>query len=315
MVSANNCGKEIEDACKSECKPSSPEDKIVDKRNSKIANFDELDVNDITIIEEYASTDHDSTIHPDSTTHRHASTTNMAIPRPSSGSTAGYQTDIPDEDESKDNENTAREEDNTQEISNEVANSATKSATKNSSATGSTASSADDDAKSSSKKHLLRAPNAANNKFLSPLDTTADAAQTDSDSKLILENAGFCKTIKNKALKSPHAGAGLSMDGNVVKKRASINSDGLKSADSDGEEKKKRLNKWQRLRSGWTTSSLDEKGNYKHWINTTQADFFFGGFILLNGIVLAIETDARQGENEHNVECVLSLIIDNGLII
>jgi len=46
-------------------------------------------------------------------------------------------------------------------------------------------------------------------------------------------------------------------------------------------------------------------GKKKLWVQTTQADFFFGGWICVNAVVLALETDLRTEENEEHTAWII----------
>lgn len=46
-------------------------------------------------------------------------------------------------------------------------------------------------------------------------------------------------------------------------------------------------------------------GSRKLWIQTTQADFFFGGWIVINAFTLALETDMRNDEHEDDTAWVV----------
>lgn len=52
-----------------------------------------------------------------------------------------------------------------------------------------------------------------------------------------------------------------------------------------------------------------------YWVETTQADFFFGGWIVINALVLAVETDARTMENESHKSWVVLDSIFNVIFI
>jgi voltage-gated sodium channel len=47
--------------------------------------------------------------------------------------------------------------------------------------------------------------------------------------------------------------------------------------------------------------AVERGGRKKHWIQTTRADFFFGGWIVVNALILAIETDSRTEANEKSI--------------
>jgi len=63
------------------------------------------------------------------------------------------------------------------------------------------------------------------------------------------------------------------------------------------------------------TSELKADGTPKRWVETTQADFFFGGWICVNAFMLALETDLRTEENETNAIWVLIDSIFNSVFL
>jgi len=52
-------------------------------------------------------------------------------------------------------------------------------------------------------------------------------------------------------------------------------------------------------------------GKQKLWVQTTRADFFFGGWIVVNAVVLALETDLRHMDSDSDQNDIIWVLLDS----